>query len=204
MRTLQLYQTEADELELVKAAFAEDCWLVPDSHYRAPEVLKLFNLEEFKHARIEQRHFFIMNETFLKSPLSMRGFSKQNESLYYVSPNEGGPFLEFLGGGVFAVDGVMKEQRIRPGFLECPRDYWDPAASQKRLSPPELAETFNRIVDAVKARSTRIKPGKTVFWLGADAKLKLQRGARLVGYETWLQEPVAPTSPLSPAAKTAP
>jgi hypothetical protein len=173
MRTLQLYQTEADELELVKAAFAEDCWLVPDSHYRAPEVL-------------------------------MRGFSKQNESLYYVSPNEGGPFLEFLGGGVFAVDGVMKEQRIRPGFLECPRDYWDPAASQKRLSPPELAETFNRIVDAVKARSTRIKPGKTVFWLGADAKLKLQRGARLVGYETWLQEPVAPTSPLSPAAKTAP
>jgi hypothetical protein len=184
MPGLQLYQTELDELELVKAAIDEGCWLVPDTHYNVPEPDKLSTMEEFQNARIDQRHFFILNEVFTQSPISMREISKRDEHFYYVSPNVGGPSLEYLGGGI-SIDGATGEKRIGPGFLEFSRDYWVADLSRKKPSPPELEEMYKRIARAVKVQSTRIKPGKGVFWLGNDARMQLEKGARLIGYESW-------------------
>jgi hypothetical protein len=193
MPGLQLYQTELDELELVKAAIDEGCWLVPDSHYKVHEPDRLFTMEEFRDARLEQRHFFILNEVFIQSPISMREISKLDEHYYYVSPNVGGPSLEFLGGGI-SVDDRTGEKLIGSGFLEFSREYWVDDLSRKKPSPPELEEMYKRLARVVKVQSTRIKPGKGVFWLGNDARMQLEKGARLVGYESWSQHSQASMS----------
>jgi len=181
---LQLYQTESDELELVKVAFEEGCWLVPDSHYETTDVDKLFTVEEYMQTRASERHFFILGKAFSLEQLIMDSFTKDGKTLFYIVPSSGGPFLEYLGGGMF-VDDATGEKRIRSGFLEFSRDYWAVDLSRKKSSPPELELTYKRLAQSVKAQSTRIKPGKGIFWLGNDAKMQLKSGARLVGFESW-------------------
>lgn len=191
MPGLQLYQTEPDELELVGAALEAGCWLVPASHYETTEFDKLFTIEAYMQARIRERKFFILGSEFTLEKLSMESFSKEGKTLFYIVTSSGGPFLEFLGGGLF-VDDATGEKRIRPGFLEFARDYWAADLSRKRPSPPELEEMYKWLARAVKTKSTRIKPGKGVFWLGNDAKTQLENGARLVGYESWSLSTQAP------------
>jgi len=184
MPGLQLYQTEADELVLVRAALEEGCWLVPDSSYDAPEAQRLLTAEEYQRVRTKERHFFILSESFVRAPLSMRKITKVGRDVFSISATEGGPFLEFLGGGLF-VDDSTEEGRIRPGFLEFSRHYWAAGLSFRYDSPGELEQIFKRLARVVKANSLRIKPGKSAFWLGNDARVQMARGARLVGYEQW-------------------
>jgi hypothetical protein len=133
---------------------------------------------------MEERHFFVLNEAFVRAPLSLRKITKADKSLFYVSPSEGGPFLEFLGGGAFADDSTGG-RRIRPGFLTFSRRYWAADLSRTCDSPVELEEMFKRLTRVVKANSTRIKPGKSAYWLGNDARAQLADGVRLVCYEDW-------------------
>src|ERR1700754_3238022 len=101
MRELNLYQTEEDELGLVKAAFAAGCRMVPDSNYETSEVPAIYTIEAFRLSRLTERHFFILHECFQRLPITLRKISKDGKLLYYISPSQGGPFLEFMGGGIF-------------------------------------------------------------------------------------------------------
>jgi hypothetical protein len=124
MPGLQLYQTEPDEISLIKAAFDLGCQLVPDTHLRSPQVQKLHSIEAFRCARVETRHFYIVSDSLAQSPLSARKVTKENgESFYYVSPSVGTPSIEFLGGGIFEEPNAVA-QLIRPGFLEFSPQYW--------------------------------------------------------------------------------
>jgi hypothetical protein len=185
MPGIQLYQTEVDELTVVKTALDRGWWLIPDLDYSSDQVQELRSIEQFKRARSVERHFFIVSDFFLCSPLSLRKITKRGETVFYVSPSEGGPCLEFLGGGVF-VDDATTEQRIRPGFLAFSRHYWASDLSQRFQSPPQLEIAFKLLAGVIKKNSLRIKPGKSVFWLGNDARSELQKGTRLVGFENWL------------------
>ena len=184
MPGIQLYQTEADELTLIEAALEEGCWLVPDLNYEAADARRLTTIEEYRRVRIEERHFFISSERIMQAPLSMRQITKAGKNIFYVSPSEGGPFLEFLGGGCF-VDDSIGERRIRPGFLTFSRYYWAADLSCRYESPPELEQMFKRLARVVKANSARIKPSKSAFWLGNDARAQMASGAKLVCYEQW-------------------
>jgi hypothetical protein len=186
MRGLQLYLTEVDELELVKAAFEEGCRLIPDCHYETAEYRELRSITEFKHHRAHVRHFFILGAGDELPRGAMRRVEKETESFFYLSPNVGEPSLELLGGGVFT-DEESGKRMVRPGFLEFSQYYWTPDLSRRMVSPPEIEERFKRLASVVKRHSIRIKPGKGVFWLGNDAKLQLENGASLVGYEEWSQ-----------------
>lgn len=184
MPGLQLYQTEVDELLLIRAAFEEGCCLVPDVHSKVPEARRLIDVEEFREERGQTRHFYILTNSMVHSPLSIRKVKKEDDYFYYVSPGVGTPSLEFLGGGLYS--GTESGTRlIRSGFLEFSREYWSADLSAKLPSPPELESLFLRLSRAIKTHGSRIKPGKTVFWLGDDAKSQLDGGARLVGYESW-------------------
>lgn len=185
MPGIQLYQTEVDELVLVRAAFERGCCLVPDLHLRSPEVQRLFNLEEFQNARLITRHFYIFGSSLAPHSLSIRPVEKENEIFYYVSSGVGTPSLEFLGGGIHVEPGTNR-RLIRSGFLEFSREYWSEDLSRKLPSPPELEAHFLELSKVIKAHSLRIKPGKSVFWFGEDAKEQLQTGTKLVGYESWL------------------
>ena len=184
MPGLQLYQTEADELVLVRAALEQGCWLVPDLNYETPEAQRLLTAEEYQHLRTKERHFFILSESFVRAPLLMRQITKAGRNAFYISPSEGGPFLEFLGGGVF-VDDSTGEGRIRSGFLDFSRHYWAADLSFRYDSPIELEQIFKRLARVVKANSLRVKPGRSAFWLGNEARAQLASGARLVGFEQW-------------------
>jgi hypothetical protein len=112
MPQLSLYQTEEDELNVVNAAFEAGCWIVPDLDYEAPEAQVLKTGESFKQARRDERHFFILHKRFMRSPLHMRQILKHGRNVFYVSPSEGGPFLEFLGGGIIEDNESEEEEWI--------------------------------------------------------------------------------------------
>jgi hypothetical protein len=186
MRGLQFYLTEVDELDLVKAAFEEGCKLIPDCPYETPDFRDLHSIAEFQQYRSQVRHFFIFGGRDELPRDAMRKVEKEARYFFYLSPNVGKPSLEFMGGGVFT-DEVSGKKMVRPGFLELSKYYWATDLSKRLVSPLEIEERFKRLTSVVKRSSTRIKPGKGVFWLGSDAKLQLENGASLVGYEGWSQ-----------------
>jgi hypothetical protein len=184
MPQLSLYQTEEDELNVVNAAFEAGCWIVPDLDYEAPEAQVLKTGESFKQARRDERHFFILHKRFMRSPLHMRQILKHGRNVFYVSPSEGGPFLEFLGGGIIE-DNESNSRHIRSGFLAYSSSYWDAEITKKEESPPELADTYKQLSKVIRATSTRIKPGRSVFWLGNYAKAQLLTGTKLSLHDNW-------------------
>jgi len=183
MPQINLYQTEQDELGVVKAAFSEGSTIVPDRNYSASEAIALDTIEAFKHARVHDRHFFILNKRFSRLPIHFRKILKDGKPVYYISPSQGGPFLEFMGGGVITDDAGTR--RIRSGFLACPSGYWNAEITRKEGSPPELAESFKRLSKAIRTTSTRIRPDQSVYWLGGDAKAQLEGGAKLGLHENF-------------------
>ena len=183
MPQINLYQTEQDELGIVKAAFSEGCTIVPDSNYSTSEAIALETIEAFNQARVHNRHFFILNKRFSRLPIHFRKISKDGKFVYYISPSQGGPFLEFMGGGVITDE--VGTRRIRSGFLACPHGYWDAEITRKENSPPELAESFKRLSKAIRTTSTRIKPDQSVYWLGNDAKTQVEGGAKLGLHENF-------------------
>lgn len=182
MRELNLYQTESDELVLIGEAIDRHCWLVADTHSESPLVHKLITLEDFQCARLETRHFFIFDGAAEGSRLSIRKVSKDGDDFYYVSPGVGIPSLEFLGGGVFS-NSDTHHRLIRPGFLSYSPEYWTADLLRKLPSPPELASLFDDLCRTVKQHSSKIRPGKKVFWIGQNAQTELKNSARLVGFE---------------------
>jgi hypothetical protein len=182
---MQLYQTESDEILLVKSALDQGCLLMPDIHFKSREVQTVFSIETFQSARVETRHFYIFSDSLDAASLPTRKVTKQNgEVFYYVSPGVGTPSLEFLGGGLF-VESNTGANLIRPGFLGFSREYWTNDLSRKRQSPTELESLFKALSRAVKAHNSRIKPGKSVYWLGDNARAEMENGARLVLNESW-------------------
>ena len=180
-----MYLTEVDEVELIKAAFDEGCRLVPDHLYRTAELDELNSIVEFANVRQQVRHFFIFGAGDEIPRRAMRTIEKESESFFYLPPNVEKPSLEFLGGGIVTDDTGHK--MIRSGFLEFSRSYWSHDSSRKLVSPQEIEQRFRRLVSVIKRHSIRIKPGKGVFRLGNDARLQLENGASLAGYEHWTQ-----------------
>jgi hypothetical protein len=193
MPQINLYQTEVDELEFMKGALKEGCKIVPDCNYATPEIQILNTLEEFQCSRLSERHFFILHERFIRLPLQLRPISKDGKTVYYISPSQGGPFVEFLGGGIFE-DEKTQTWRIRSGFLAHPSNYWDANITKRQASPPELMEIYKRLAEAIRATSTRIKPDRSVYWLGNDAQAQLLRGAKLGLHEDWFFPSGSPSS----------
>jgi len=184
MPELQLYQTELDELKLVKAAFTEGCWMVPDSNYQTPEAISLRTVEQYLASRKNERHFFILNKLFSRLPFQMRKISKDGKIVYYISPSQGGPFLEFMGGGVIQ-DEKTRIRYIRSGFLAYSSGYWNADITRKEAAPSELVETYKRLGKFIRSTSVRIKPDVSVYWLGDDAIAEVERGTELGLHRGW-------------------
>jgi len=62
MPSVQLYQSELDEVELIRTALAEGCCIVPDYDYESPEEKRLSTLKDFLGARTKVRQFFFTSE----------------------------------------------------------------------------------------------------------------------------------------------
>lgn len=185
MPGIQLYQTEADDCALIESVLENGCWLVPDILFTAPNASSLRTLSGFQDALVATRHFYILNEDFSSGPVALREISKAGRTVYYVSANVGTASLEFLAGGIFR-EPTTEARLIRPGFLEYSSAYWTEDRSRKLSSPLPALALYERLSRGVKRRNSKIKPGKTSFWLGSDALNQLRNGARLVGYEAWL------------------
>lgn len=184
MRELNLYQAEEDELELINAALMAGCLIIPDSNYEAPEVLAIDTVEGFKRSRLRVRHFFMLHESFQRLPVTLRKISKDGKVVHYVSPSQGGPFIEFMGGGIFLNDETGSKY-VRTGFLAHRSEYWNQELTKKQSSPPELVEIYGQLSKVIRTTSTRIKPDKAVYWLGDYAKAQLLNGVKLGLHEQW-------------------
>ena len=184
MSELLFYQTERDELETIDSCFEDGCSIVPDVDYEEPRAVLLKSLSEYNSWRGITRHFFILHERFQQYPLCIRPIEKHGKTVYYVSPTQGGPFLEMLGGGIIT-DSKDSGQRIIPGFLSCPPRYWNADVTVSIKSPPELADTYKRLCRIVRRSGTRIRPDNSIYWVGPDAKAQLMNGAKLSLHEDW-------------------
>jgi hypothetical protein len=110
----------------------------------------------------------------------MRKILKSGEAVYYISQRSGGPTIQLLGGGIFADN---YEKVIRPGFISYFPTYWNTLSSRNEKPPLELIETYKALQNHVKNAAVRIKPGRSVFWLGEDARKAVLKGAKLIGFE---------------------
>lgn len=185
MPGIQLFQTTKDDSLLIQAALESGCWLVPDVEFTSAEPSRLRTLSDFQAALCMTRHFYILNESFCNGPIVLRTVVKEGKPIYYVSAAVGTPSIEFLAGGMFR-DPATEVQRIRSGFLEFSSTFWTEDQTHKLPSPPPVNALYERLARGIKRRCSKIRPGKSTFWLGSDAQNQLHTGARLVGYETWL------------------
>jgi len=125
---------------------------IPDLNYETGEVQRLETTEEYKHARMEERHFFVLNEAFVRAPLSLRKITKADKSLFYVRQARAG-VSRILGGGALLM--IPREDGDSARFPYVFPRYWaadlsrtcDYRSSSKRCSSVPLG--------VVKANSTR-------------------------------------------------
>jgi hypothetical protein len=185
MPGIQLFQTAIDDSLFIQAALECGCWLVPDIEFTSAEASRLQTLGDFQAALRMTRHFYILNESICNGPIVLRAVVKEGTPIHYVSAAVGTPSIEFLAGGLFR-DPTTEAQRIRSGFLEFSSTFWTQDQTHKLPSPPPVKALYERLASGIKKRSSKIKPGKSTFWLGSDALNHLHSGARLVGYEKWL------------------
>lgn len=165
---------------MVRFILSNGACLIPDLDYSQKQPALLTNESLFLAARLSVRHFFIIRDDYLKMPLEMRRIQKGGRIVYYISQREGGPTVDFLGGGIFTRG---TERFIRPGSLSHYPTFFDTQDERFQKMPKEIVTFFAQLVTHLKKSYRRIKPKKVTFWLSPNALNELQGGAKLVGLE---------------------
>ena len=179
MAQVNLLQTLDDEIRLVEFGLSIGLGIVPDLQYSSPKYEILGNIKDYIKFREKARKFFLISEKFVRFPLDVRRLRKSSgETIYYIMSMFGGPAITFLGGGIVEEDGT---KFIVEGDLSYyPTYYVNREAHRETHKPPaELIKIYKSLVGNLKKSSLRIKPGKGVFWIGAEAEKAIRNGAKL-------------------------
>ncbi len=188
MAEITLYMTERDEIQFVRFALEQGCWLIPDLYYPSSRYECISSERQFKEFRQRTRLFFIARDDFFKFPFVMRRIRKNGAEVYFIMQRSRGPCIDFLGGGAFLKNGG---KFIRPGMIGYYPTYWDiPEPGRDMKAPAELVSLYKKFMKFIKANAIHGKLGKTSFWLMRDAQEEVKNGAKPVGLEEWPTEEI--------------
>lgn len=181
MPDLVVYLTEQDEIRFIKYALEKGTWLVPDVEYISRDYPRIENALEYESYRQRQvRAFFIQRDDFVRSPLEMRNILKHDREIFYISQRKGGPYLDFMGGGIFSESGTSY---IRAGGFGYYPTYWDTVLERNQSAPKELRVLYSELKRFLLKGGRRLLRSKTQPWVLPGAVVSMQAGAKLVGFE---------------------
>jgi hypothetical protein len=181
MPDITLYLTEDDEMRFVRFVLQEGAWLVPDSDYEEPSAIRIHSLREYAlHRRKLIRKFFIQKEEFVRSSFEFRKIIKNGRPIFYIGQRKGGPNIDFSAGGIFEKEGF---KYIRPGECGYYPTYWNTLLSKNQAVPAELRAFYSQVKRFLLQDSSRLLMTKAKIWVLPFARLAMQNGAKLVGFE---------------------
>jgi hypothetical protein len=181
MPDVTMYMTDDDEARFIRFILEEGAWLVPDLDYSEPRVVKITALESYELYRQKLvRKFFIQKDEFNQSPLELRSISKNNKMVHYISQRQGGPYIDFSGGGIFEAEGF---RYVRPGECGYYPTYWDTLLRKNQVAPKALRIFYSVLKKFLLQEAKRLLNTKTRPWVLSFAIVAMQNGARLVGFE---------------------
>jgi hypothetical protein len=180
MPELNLYMTEKDERRAVTFAFEQGCEFIPDLHYPSNRYELISTTNQYLRCRVRTRLFFILSEKYYCCPLEMRRIQQNGRRFHYISQRSGGPTIQFLAGGSFEAQG---QEFIRSGAIGYYPTYWNTLESEMQKPSARLVSTYKSLALQIRQIATRIKLGRSIFWVGDDARRAALTGAKLVGFE---------------------
>ncbi|MBI1929367.1 hypothetical protein HYR99_34625 [Candidatus Poribacteria bacterium] len=184
MAEAEFFLDSEDELEVMNFIFENGGWFVPDIRYKTNEYIDVRNEKEYLGCREATRLFFILHQTYLKSPLEMRPCESQidGQRFYFIMPRNGGPTLDFYCPKPFIKDEVL---HLPPGALGYYPTFWNTTAERNEKTPQEVVGFYRQIVKQIRENSSQAVSNQTgrSFYLSERALKKLKNGAKLVGLE---------------------
>ena len=180
MPELDLYLSWKDIREFVDHVLQEGAVLVPDFDYQSEEYTAIQDSETFERLRRKTSLFFILKDSYFRSPFEIRKITKRGRVVFYIAQRSGGPTIDLLLSGEFREKG---QTWIRPGFIGYHPTFWNTKAHRNEKPPDSLVAFYNSLVKQVKKGAKRIKPGVRAHWVGGHAQELVRQGAKLVGYE---------------------
>src|SRR5947209_15481632 len=101
MPDITVYMTQEDEEKFIQYIFEAGAWLTPDMHYLKPQPVEIRCIKGYKgYRQMLIRKFYIQRQDFTKSALVFRPLNKDDALIYYIGQREGGPYVDFSGGGI--------------------------------------------------------------------------------------------------------
>jgi hypothetical protein len=181
MPDITIYMTEDDEERFIRFVFEKHAWLIPDMNYAEPRAVKIESIKSYKESRNKLiRKFYIQRQDFTTSPLNFRSITKDGVLFHYISQRQGGPNIDFSGGGIFEEAGL---RYIRPGECGYYPTYRDTIFDKNRTASPALRIFYAQLKNFLLAGSKRLLNTKSRPWVLPSAILNMQKGAKLVGFE---------------------
>lgn len=184
MPDLHLYMTDIDDIQIATSILNRGCTMIPDLHYDSPTYANLTTVAEYRDYRGQTPAFYLVADSFFKSPLELREIQKNGKSFYYIYPRSGGPTMRFLAGGTFKENGSLI---IRSGELGYYLTYANTLNSHSETAPRELVAVYKSLAKDIRQNSVSVRLGRRnrVFWLGKDAVRAVRACAKLVGFEKY-------------------
>jgi hypothetical protein len=176
-----IYMTEDDQERFIQFALNAGAWLIADMNYPEPKAIRVDSMDRYKHCRLKMvSKFYIQRQDFTQSPLVFKHIEKNGAHIYYISQRQGGPNIDFSGGGTYEKDG---HRYIRPGGYGYYPTYWDTLLDKNQTAPKALKEFYSYLKQHLFQCAARLGNTKTKPWVLSFAILAMQRGARLGGFE---------------------
>jgi hypothetical protein len=177
---IQLFQDSEDEAQLVRTLLLANAHLVPDVDYAERTWVTIRDIETYDIFRSRARLFFVLHESFSRSPLEMVEVEKDGRNIHYISQSSGGPFLDYLAGGV---PGMIEESKLASGMLGFKALYWDTVAHCTKRPPAQLVAFYGELAKTIRSSYLKFKPGKVTYYIGPGALNKARSGMELVGLD---------------------
>ena len=180
MPDLVMYLTEDDQRRFVDFVLGTGAFLIPDMHVENPSFPTIVSLAQYEsyRARLVSK-YYIQRDDFTRFSPTARSIQQDGRMIYYVSQREGGPFVDFSGGGTHQENDctVVRAGGFGhyPTYFQADVEY--PAPETLKRYHAELRKYLLR--GAMRLGRTKTKP-----WILAGAVEAIHSGGKLGGFES--------------------
>jgi len=146
MPQLDFYISLEEKTKLVDLIFEMKCTLAVDSDYIHPQYTLLKNIHEYHNFAEGTNLFFILNEKYVKYPLQLCPFNRDEQTFYYIPQRYGGPSIDFY------TTGLLDNNKIGSSNISYYSYFYDD--KNERFKPTqELLDLFNILTKFIRNNS---------------------------------------------------
>jgi len=150
MPQLDFYISIEEKNKLVELIFEKKGILAVDYEYLTPNYTVLKNIHEYRDFADTNNLFFILHEDYVKYPLQLCTFNRDNQTFYYIPQRYGGPSIDFY------TTGLLDNNRIGSSNIHYYPYFYDD--KDKQIKPPqELLDFYNSLTKFIRKNSLPYK-----------------------------------------------